>query len=90
MKKDKCEQMNPNKYLMIDDMANLTYLNEASILANLRDRYKNTYIYVSTKKFKVGSLVGSNRFSHQGMVQCHKTTEGPTDKDRNEDRWEDI
>ncbi len=41
--------MNPNKFLMVEDMAHLTYLNEASILANLRDRYQAAFIYVSTK-----------------------------------------
>ncbi len=47
MKKGKLESMNPPKFLLFDDMANLTYLNEASVLANLKDRYKAGYIYVS-------------------------------------------
>ncbi len=55
--KFKIEQMNPNKYLMIEDMANLTYLNEASILANLRDRYKATYIYVSITNVIICALI---------------------------------
>ena len=33
---------------MYEDMANLTYLNEASILYNLRSRYVKMMIYVST------------------------------------------
>ena len=40
--------MNPPKYFMNEDMANLTYLNEASVLWNLRARYTNGYIYVRT------------------------------------------
>lgn len=39
--------MNPPKYEKIDDMANMTYLNEASVLHNLRSRYKSMLIYVS-------------------------------------------
>jgi len=39
--------MNPPKFEKIDDMANLTYLNEASVLHNLRSRYNAGLIYVS-------------------------------------------
>jgi myosin heavy chain 6/7 len=39
--------MNPPKFEKIDDMANLTYLNEASVLYNLRARYSAGLIYVS-------------------------------------------
>ncbi len=39
--------MNPPKFEMIDDMASLTYLNEASVLYNLRTRYTQQFIYVS-------------------------------------------
>jgi len=39
--------MNPPKFEKIEDMANLTYLNEASVLHNLRSRYSNGFIYVS-------------------------------------------
>ena len=48
MKKDDIQQMNPPKFFMYEDMANLTYLNEASILYNLRSRYVKMMIYVST------------------------------------------
>ena len=47
VKKDIVEQMNPPKFFLIDDMANMTYLNEASVLYNLRSRYTNGFIYVS-------------------------------------------
>jgi myosin heavy subunit len=46
--KDHIQQMNPPKFEKLDDMANLTYLNEASVLYALRSRYCNGYIYVST------------------------------------------
>ena len=47
VKKDHIEQMNPPKFEKIEDMANLTYLNEASVLHNLRARYGSGLIYVS-------------------------------------------
>ena len=48
VKKDSIQQMNPPKFEKIEDMANLTYLNEASVLYNLRSRYSSGLIYVST------------------------------------------
>ena len=47
MKKDDIQQMNPPKFEKIEDMANMTYLNEASVLHNLRSRYYQGMIYVS-------------------------------------------
>ena len=47
MKKDLIQQMNPPKFEKLEDMADLTYLNEASVLYNLRARYTAGYIYVS-------------------------------------------
>ena len=38
--------MNPPKYEKCDDMADLTYLNDATVLHNLRTRYQSWYIYV--------------------------------------------
>jgi len=35
VKKDAIQQMNPPKFYMLDDMANMTYLNEAAVLWNL-------------------------------------------------------
>ena len=40
------QQMNPPKFEKIEDMASLTYLNEASVLHNLRQRYYSSLIYV--------------------------------------------
>ena len=39
--------MNPPKYEKCTDMANLTYLNEASVLHNLRERFSAGLMYVS-------------------------------------------
>lgn len=41
--------MNPPKFDMIEDMAMLTHLNEASVLHNLKRRYANWMIYVSKR-----------------------------------------
>ena len=46
-KKDQIQQMNPPKFEKCEDMATLTYLNDASILHNLRQRFYKDFIYVS-------------------------------------------
>ena len=43
--------MNPPKYEKCDDMADLTYLNDATVLHNLRQRFISWYIYVITAIF---------------------------------------
>ncbi|XP_052814276.1 myosin heavy chain, striated muscle-like [Mya arenaria] len=52
-KKDDLQQVNPPKYEQCDDMANMTYLNEASVLNNLRQRYVNGFIYTYSGLFCV-------------------------------------
>lgn len=46
-KKDLVTQVNPPKYEKAEDMSNLTYLNDASVLYNLKQRYYHKLIYVS-------------------------------------------
>ena len=46
VKEEDIQQMNPPKYEKCDDMADLTYLNDATVLHNLRTRYMDWYIYV--------------------------------------------
>jgi len=41
--------MNPPKFAKVEDMADLSYLNEASVLHNLRQRYLDNFIYVNAK-----------------------------------------
>ena len=43
------QQMNPPKFEKTEDMASLTYLNEASVLHNLKQRYYSGLIYVSSE-----------------------------------------
>ncbi len=45
--KDDIQRMNPPKFSKVEDMAELTCLNEASVLYNLKDRYYSGLIYVS-------------------------------------------
>ena len=40
------QQVNPPKYEKCEDMSNLTYLNDASVLHNLKQRYYAKLIYV--------------------------------------------
>ena len=46
-KSDQIAPMNPTKFEKCEDMADLTYLNEASVLWNLKSRYQSNLIYVS-------------------------------------------
>ncbi|XP_016989388.1 myosin heavy chain, muscle isoform X8 [Drosophila rhopaloa] len=53
LKKDLLQQVNPPKYEKAEDMSNLTYLNDASVLHNLRQRYYNKLIYTYSGLFCV-------------------------------------
>jgi len=51
VKKDLIQQMNPPKFEQVADMANMTFLNEASVLNNLRTRYSSMRIYTYSGLF---------------------------------------
>ncbi|EPQ13695.1 Myosin-7 [Myotis brandtii] len=53
IKKDEIQQMNPPKFYQASDMADMTFLNEASVLDNLRQRYTNMRIYTYSGLFCV-------------------------------------
>ncbi|XP_060628347.2 myosin-7B [Anolis sagrei] len=53
VKEDDVQQMNPPKFDMIEDMAMLTHLNEASVLHNLKRRYAKWMIYTYSGLFCV-------------------------------------
>jgi myosin heavy subunit len=55
------EKMNPPKFDKVEDMADLTHLNEASVIHNLRLRYLSNMIYVSNNK---NSIFNSSFDSH--------------------------
>jgi myosin protein heavy chain len=44
---DQVDKVNPAKFDKADDMAELTHLNEASVVHNLHTRYQSDLIYVS-------------------------------------------
>ena len=47
LSKDDVQKMNPPKFNKVEDMAELSFLNEASVLHNLTSRYYSGLIYVS-------------------------------------------
>ncbi|XP_046855307.1 myosin-11-like isoform X3 [Xenia sp. Carnegie-2017] len=51
--KDDIQKMNPPKFEKVEDMAELTCLNEASVLHNLKDRYYSELIYTYSGLFCV-------------------------------------
>ncbi|XP_061701685.1 myosin-11-like [Syngnathoides biaculeatus] len=51
--KDDIQKMNPPKFSKVEDMAALTFLNEASVLQNLRERYFSSLIYTYSGLFCV-------------------------------------
>ena len=59
-KSEAIAQMNPPKFEKCEDMANLTYLNEASVLWNLKSRYQHKLIYVSL----IGIGILNSEFCH--------------------------
>ncbi|XP_035909619.1 myosin heavy chain, muscle isoform X40 [Anopheles stephensi] len=52
-KKEQLSQVNPPKFEKVEDMADLTYLNEAAVLHNLRQRYYSRLIYTYSGLFCV-------------------------------------
>jgi myosin protein heavy chain len=51
--KDDIQRMNPPKFDKVEDMADLTCLNEASVLHNIKDRYFSDLIYTYSGLFCV-------------------------------------
>lgn len=53
IKKELLSQVNPPKFEKVEDMADLTYLNDAAVLHNLRQRYYAKLIYVSRRSLRL-------------------------------------
>ena len=49
-KADQLQQVNPPKMEKCEDVTNMTYLNDASVLWNLKTRYQAKLIYVRTRE----------------------------------------
>ena len=76
-KKDQIGQVNPPKFDCCVDMSNLTYLNDASVLWNLRIRYVNELIYtysglfcIAVNPYKVNLIYSLSRSLHFISPQC--------------------
>ena len=61
--------MNPPKYEKTDDMADLTYLNDATVLHNLRERFVKWFIYV--RKIKYQDLISIWLFTQSYLFQTN-------------------
>ena len=53
MKDEQVEKQNPPKYELLEDLANMTYLSEASVVYNLSERYVKFLIYTYSGLFCV-------------------------------------
>ncbi|GFS94681.1 myosin-11 [Nephila pilipes] len=54
--KDDVQKMNPPRFSKVVDTAELTCLNEASVLNNLKDRYYSGLIYVSKANYYLSCI----------------------------------
>lgn len=61
--RDDIQKMNPPKFDKVEDMAELTCLNEACVLHNLKDRYYSGLIYVSSVRFTLFTGRPCNSFN---------------------------
>lgn len=78
--KDDIQKMNPPKFSKVEDMAELTCLNEASVLHNLKERYYSGLIYVSGRDGRTLALpLGAGRPAlplcgrEEGFERCQVT-----------------
>ena len=72
MKKDQVLQVNPPKFEKSEDMSNLTYLNDATVLWNLKDRYYTKLIYVRNNcanLVKLSTVVFFHKFLSSDKTQ---------------------
>ena len=67
--KDEVQKMNPPKFEKVEDMAELSFLNEASVLHNLTSRYYSGLIYVSSH------LSWAARACSEGGRECEEDFE---------------
>ena len=75
--KEKLEQMNPPKFDMAEDMANMTYLNEASVMGNLRARYQKLLIYVSRGQLSTNQRNAPTTYTPTGSIHTYICILGP-------------
>ena len=56
-KAEDVEPQNPPKYELMEDMANMTYLSEASVVNNLNERYTRFLIYTYSGNFASKTII---------------------------------
>ena len=69
--------MNPPKYDKIEDMAMMTYLNEATVLYNLKERYAAWMIYVRNYKWhtlSISTIICRSHLMFPICYSCNKST----------------
>uniref|UniRef100_A0A672YJW2 Myosin N-terminal SH3-like domain-containing protein n=1 Tax=Sphaeramia orbicularis TaxID=375764 RepID=A0A672YJW2_9TELE len=76
--KDDIQKMNPPKFSKVEDMAALTFLNEASVLHNLRERYFSSLIYSWAADLCPGLIISSVSFLHF-LNSSHRPSVGRPD-----------
>ncbi|CAP23200.2 Protein CBR-NMY-1 [Caenorhabditis briggsae] len=64
--RDDVQKANPPKFDKIEDMSELTYLNEASVLNNLKERYYSSLIYVRLSASEL-------HLKEKRDMKCHHT-----------------
>lgn len=64
--------MNPPRFDLLEDMAMMTHLNEATVLHNLRQRYARWMIYVSN-----GTLQDPIRWHRAWWLEGDSMSAGP-------------
>ena len=70
--KDDIQKMNPPKFDKQEDMADLTCLNEASVLHNVKERYYSGLIYVSNTQSL--TTLGRTKSPHLLLGLCLSTS----------------
>ena len=68
--KDDMQKMNPPKYDKQEDMADLTCLNEASVLHNIKERYFSGLIYVSIYQKTRSWTASFSLFPRRPTLDC--------------------
>ena len=69
MKDEQIEKQNPPKYELLEDLANMTYLSEASVVYNLSERYKiyNFVSYFIKRTTKIFRYVKFLIYTYSGL-----------------------
>lgn len=65
--RDDIQKMNPPKFDKVEDMAELTCLNEACVLHNLKDRYYSGLIYVSNFQSPVFFVINASELYNPAL-----------------------